>query len=79
MKAYYRITREIDNGVKWLEANGGEFDFAYHPEFGWVSINREYVENNGHCSVGIRWELTEHEIRQIPQEDRDWILTNTAN
>ena len=75
MKKYYSCTREITNGVKWLEIGGGEFDFAHHPEFGWVSINREYIMNNGHCSVGIRWELSLDEIDQIPKEDKDWILT----
>jgi len=47
-------------GVRWLEANGGECDYAWDPTFGLVSINAGYP-NEG----GIRWRCGDHEASKV--------------
>ena len=75
----FRITREETNGVRWLEANEGEFDFTYHPNQGWVSICHDYVMNRPDLDIplrtpkGIRWKLTKAELDLIPNDDINWI------
>jgi hypothetical protein len=75
----FKITREETNGVRWLEANKGEFDFTYDLNKGWVSICHDYVMDRPDLDIplrtpkGIRWKLTQEEIDLISKEDQEWI------
>ena len=75
----FRITREETNGVRWLEANKGEFDFTYDPNKGWVSICHDYIMNRPDLGIplrtskGVRWKLTQEELNLIPNDDKEWV------
>lgn len=74
----FRRVFSTKNGVRWLEVNDGEFDYAWDPKRGWVSICYDYVMNRPDLGFplrtkrGVRWALTEHEIASIPPEDVEW-------
>tara|TARA_R110000824_G_scaffold21732_2_gene80749 strand:- start:591 stop:824 length:234 start_codon:yes stop_codon:yes gene_type:complete len=72
----YSTTKEVRNGIRWLEANGGEYDLSFDPKRGWVSIDGGYVMNSDRDPRGVRWKLTEEEIAKIPEADRLWCEDN---
>ena len=84
MESFRRMTTK---GVRWIEANGGEADYAWSPTYGLCSVNGEYAPN--HNPVGIRWRCGDHEASKvwspgpviidddlaskIPEDDRVWL------
>ena len=73
----FKTTREVKNGIRWLEANGGECDLSFDPERGWVSICYDYcMPTQLRSYKGVRWVLTTEEIAKIPEADRLWCEDN---
>ena len=72
-------TREETNGVRWLEVNGGEFDYAWDEGQGLVSICYDYIMDRPDLGFplrtkrGVRWVLTRTEIASIPPDDAEWL------
>jgi len=71
-------TRQVTNGVRWLEVNGGEYDYAWDSTRGWVSICYDYIMDRPdlgyplRTNKGVRWALVDTEIASIPTKDAEW-------
>ena len=73
----YNTTREVKNGIRWLEVNKGEQDLAFDPKRGWVSICYDYcMPTQLRSPRGVRWELSESEVAKIPEADKLWAEDN---
>ena len=73
-----RVDRMTTNGLKWLQIDGGKYDYTFHPEHGWVSINWDYMNptETAPNRIGIRWALNNEDVDSVSLEDRLWVRKN---